>query len=540
MELRRYVEILEARKWVVVVTMIVTIIVAGLGSFWMTPVYSASTTVRIAAIQDNSVGYFYPNYLDRLMNTYAQLLKSRLFLENAIQRLDLNILPEDLVKSIKAEALADSELIKIIAESPDPRQATDIANMLATLLIEQGQKIYFGQGKSARELLQEQLAIVEEKLAADRALLQSLLVESSGQADSGKVKDLNTKIGIQEQTYATLLDQYEKTRLGDAVRANSISVVEPATIPYAPSQPRKTLNIALGALVGLVGGIGLAFLFENLDSTIHSTDDLERLARIPLLASIPSIAVPRKSRGNPILLNGDALSPPGEAFRFLRSNILTPASGTPPRTLLISSAEERAGKSTVSASLAVAMASAGRKVIVVDSDLRRPCLHQVFDLPNEVGLSNIILDSSGIDTVLQATEIQGVRVLTSGQWLGNPAELLGSSRMRSLVQELVQEADIVLFDAPPVLAVADTTVLARLMDGVLLVAARDQTTRKRLQKALQQLEKVGGQALGIVFNKAKAGDGDYYYHYSSRDLSGNSKSGGHLNKKTILTGTPRQ
>jgi len=525
MELRRYVEILEARKWVVVVTMIVTIIVAGLGSFWMTPVYSASTTVRIAAIQDNSVGFFYPNYLDRLMHTYVQLLRSRPFLEQAIQRLDLNILPEDLVKTIKAEALSDSELIKITAESSNPRLASDIANMLATLLIEQGQKVYFGQGKSAREILQEQLAIVEEKLAADRVLLQSLLAESGGQAESGRVKDLNTKIGIQEQTYATLLDQYEKARLGEAVRANSISVVEPATIPEVPSKPRVPFNIALGALVGLVGGIGLAFLIENLDSAIHSADDLETLAKVPLLGSIPSIPVPWKSRGDPILLNSDALSPPREAFRILRSNILAPANGSPPRTLLIASAEQRAGKSTVSANLAAAMAQAGRRVVVVDSDLRRPCLHQVFEVPNEVGLSNIIQDSGRVDTALQATKIQGVRVLTSGPFPPDPAGLLGSSKMKALIQELAQEADIVLFDAPPILAVAETAVLAPMVDGVLLVAARDQTTGKRIQRALKQLEKVGARALGIVFNKAKAGDGDYYYYYyPSREMAANARS----------------
>ena len=271
----------------------------------------------------------------------------------------------------------------------------------------------------------------------------------------------------------------------------------------------------LGALVGLVGGMGLAFLFENLDPTLHSADDLEAAANVPVLGSIPEFKTPRRSRRGKIGLDLDARSPAAEAYRILRTSIFSVASDWPAKMLLITSAEPGAGKTTVLANLAVVMAQAGRRVVVVDSDLRHPCLHQVFDLPNELGLSNVDLDLNRGDTALQETKIQGVRVLTSGPLPPDPAELLGSPETQRLIWQLATEADVVLLDSPPILPVADATVLAPILDGVLLVAARDQATGRRIQRALQEMDRVGAKTLGLVFNKAKAGDGDYYYPYYS-------------------------
>lgn len=162
------------------------------------------------------------------------------------------------------------------------------------------------------------------------------------------------------------------------------------------------------------------------------------------------------------------------------------------------------------ANLAVVMAQAGRKVVVVDSDFRHPCLHQVFDLPNRVGLSNVISDLSRADAALRDTRIQGVRALPSGPLPPYPAELLGLSKMQEVIEELAKEADMVLLDSPPILAVADAAILAPMVDGVLLVAARGQVTEKRVQRTLQQLHRLGARTLGIVFNKGKADDRDYY------------------------------
>jgi capsular exopolysaccharide synthesis family protein len=507
MEIRHYLQILERRKWIVIVVTAVTVAVVGAASFMMPPVYSASALVRIAQVQDRDISYYDLNYSERLMNTYVQLLRTRPFLEEVIQRLGLNMSPEDLGQSTKVEALANTELLEITAQSTDPAQAMAIANTLGALLVEQRANLYTGSGRSQLEILQDQLTVVEEDLARDRASLQSLLDRGADLEQPGTAQDLNSRIQTQEQTYAMLLNEYEQARLAEAARASSVSIVEPAVLPDTPVEPRVALNIALGLVVGLVGGIGLAFLLENLDQSIYSADDLERRAEIPFLGSVPSLRVPRRLRGQALLLRHDGQSWAGEAFRVLMSNVLSPGSGRPPRTLLVASVEAGAGKSTVLANLAVALAQSGRKVIAVDSDFRSPCLHRVFDVPDGLGLSNVIFERGKLASALQETEIPGVRVLASGPLPPNPAELLGLARTRQLIGELANGVDMVLLDSPPLLEFADAVVLAPMVDGVVLVAARGKSAGRRIQKALRQLDKVGAKSIGVVFNKAEAGDG---------------------------------
>ena len=264
--------------------------------------------------------------------------------------------------------MADTELIRISVGDGNPRRARDIANTLATLLIEQSQSLYSGGGKSAREILQERLKVIEGNLEQDRANLQSLMNRADSRADNaqGEIDALNNKITVEEETYAMLLRQYEEARVAEAMRASSITVVEPAIEPEVPSKPRKRLNIMLGALVGLAGGTGLAFLFENLDSTLYTTEQVKAIAGLPILGKIPAAKI-HKFRGQgriAIYTNGD--SPQGEAYRLLRTNILSLDYDKLPKKLLITSAEREEGKTTVVANLAYAMAQAGRKVVVIE------------------------------------------------------------------------------------------------------------------------------------------------------------------------------
>lgn len=212
--------------------------------------------------------------------------------------------------------------------------------------------------------------------------------------------------------------------------ANTITVVEWAIAPHDPSSPRMTLNLLLGSLVGLAGGAGLAFLSEYLDPRIHSTVSLRAATSLAVLGSVPRVPISKGTQGESVPLSGDSPSPAGEAFRTLRTILLSGAIGTCPRTLLIASAERGAGKSMVVVNLATVMAQAGCKVAVVDSDLRRPCLHRAFGVANKVGLSNVIADPGAASAALQQTRVPGVRVLTSGPLPDHPGELLGSLAMR--------------------------------------------------------------------------------------------------------------
>jgi non-specific protein-tyrosine kinase len=539
MEIRRYLRILASRKWVVVLTAIVTLAVVTLGSFRMTRIYSASALVRIAAGLNSSVTFNDLNYTERLMQTYVQLLKSRPVLEEVIGQLGLHVRPEGLAGMIKVEALTGTELIKISVESTSPQQAAAIANTLGALLVEQGQKMYSGQGKSAREILQEQVTVLEDQLRQDRALLARLpgSTPSPDQPREVSLEDLSAKIQSEEQTYAMLLSQYDKARVDEAMRANSISIVEPAVVPEAPSKPNIKLNLALGVLVGLMGGIGLAFLFENLSPLIHFTDDVEAIAGTPVLGRIPDIETRKDNRQGGILLNNGAVqSPAGEAFRVLSANLLAlasearpktistlkrknsvpPLSGlfseVRPKTVLISSAEPRAGKTTVVVNLAAAIAQAGRQVIVVDGDLRNPSVHKVLDVLEEPGLSDVILNPSHIGSAVQETKVQGVRVLACGSSRTDPAVVLSAPAMPEVIQKLADEADIVLWDSPPILAAADVALLAPMVDGVVLVVERAQTQRETFHAACQQLADVKAKLIGIVVNRAERGSRYNYYH----------------------------
>lgn len=516
MEIQRYVSILISRKWVVILTTIVTLAVVTLGSFSMIPVYSASALVRVSTSLNSSATYTDLNYADRLIQTYVQLLTTRPFLDEVIRRLDLQVSPETLAEAIKVEALTSTELLKISAESTSPQQAAAIANTLGGLLAEQGQPIYQGQGKSAREILGEQVAVLEEQLRQDRALLATLSTSTpdSNHTQQPSFQDLTAKINAEEQTYATLLKQYDNARVDEAMRANSIGIVEQAVAPEIPSKPNVKLNIALGALVGLMGGIGLAFLFEKLSPLIHSTDDLEQTAGTLLLGRIPNFEIQGGNRLQPIVVNnGNAQSLAAAAFRVLGTSALALMTEAHLKTILITSAEPGAGKTTVLTNLAAAIGQAGRQVIVVDGDLRNPSVHTVFDLAQEPGLSDVLLDPSRLGSTLQTTKARGVRVLASGSVQADPAVVLNARAMPEVLQMLATEADMVLVDTPPMLAAADAAMLAPRVDGVVLIVERAQTQQEAVRAARQQLIDVKANLIGIIINRAKK-NGRYNYYYA--------------------------
>jgi len=475
--------------------------------------YRATATVRVTQPYGASAGSVDYAYLERLMNTYVELLKTQSVLNTVIQKLGLEVTPSALLARTVIEVVPDTELLRISVGDSRADRASDIANALADLLVEQGQVLYSGDTKSAREILEQQLSTVEGSLDQDRAALQELLNTSA--QENARRDALEMRVRSEEEVYLSLLRQYEDVRVDEASRESSAAIVAEATQPKSPSKPRVTLNLALGALFGAMGGIVLAFLFEYLDPTLHSTEDLEAAAQASVLGVIPRFALNGTS-SDQILLSSDGRSPAAEAFRMLKGNLLSAASTRPIKTLLITGADPETGKSTVVANLAVSMADAGLRVIVVDADFRRPSLHKLFGLSNDLGLANVLLDPSQAQTAVKESKIPGIRVLTSGPASADSVEVAELPKMRELVEQLAQDSDLVLVDSPPILAVAEATALAPMVDGVLLVAAQDQTTKKSVQRALQHLSRIRAEVLGVVFNKATDMDAGYYYYYHDR------------------------
>ena len=277
------------------------------------------------------------------------------------------------------------------------------------------------------------------------------------------------------------------------MRANSISVAEPAIAPVLPSKPNFNLYVILGGLVGLAGGLGLALLFENLDPTIHSADNLQTAVSTPLLGRIPRFRTSRRHGRRDDLLWGARRAQPAalDAFRFLCVNTMATIPGEGPRSLMIAGAEAGVGKSVVAANLAGAIAVTGRRVIVVDADMRNPCQHDIFGLHRTPGVSEALLDPSTVASALQETSVPGLLLLAAGSPGWEHEDLLTSAALAALAEQLKARADLILWDSPPVLAVADAAVLAPLVDGVLLVTARDHTSGRQLDLALDALANVG-------------------------------------------------
>jgi non-specific protein-tyrosine kinase len=289
-----------------------------------------------------------------------------------------------------------------------------------------------------------------------------------------------------------------------------VTIVEPATVPLTPSKPRTFLNYALGLFVGLIGGLGLAFLFENLDTTLHTQDEIESITKKTALARIP------KANKKELDISKNGTSPFAEAFRNLATKIQLINLQQPEKALLIMSAEPQQGKSMIASNLAFALAETGKKVVAVDCDMRLPKLHKLFHLPNQYGLSNYLNRKNGsVIRSLQRSQYKDVTVLTSGLPSDHPSQLLNSPTMVTLIDKLRQEFDYVLLDTPALLSVADTEIIAPIANGLILVVRQGYAKRKSVQMTSRFLEGYQEKLISLVINQADD-NRDYGYYQNPR------------------------
>ncbi len=301
-----------------------------------------------------------------------------------------------------------------------------------------------------------------------------------------------------------------------ASQHKSAQVLEPSTVPNIPVRPKKTLNILMGALFGLFLGICMALLQEYLDDRINTVEDANRVIGLPSLGYVPALT----SADAKLLPQMRHVDPAAESYRLLRTNIQFAAIDTPLRTLLVTSTAPGEGKTTTTANLAFAMALDGKKVLLVDTDLRRPTMHKLLEVPSGPGLTDVLLGRAKLeDTILPNPSIPNLRTLSAGALPPNPAELLNSHAFDVLTSKMAEMHDIVIFDSPPVLVAADAAIMASKFDGTVLVVANGDTKKGPARQAMALLTKARANVLGIAFNKMRATDGQgygyYYYQYSS-------------------------
>ena len=321
-------------------------------------------------------------------------------------------------------------------------------------------------------------------------------------------RSLTARAEAMREVYLNLQQELRQAKLSEAIKQGNAMVMDTATTARLVRASLGRALIFSGAL-GLFVGLGLGIVLEALDDTIYSVDDLRRVTEMRFLGVIPL----RTDESTELVTVAAPKSPPAEAYRSLRTNIRFALFDTTVRTFMVSSAGTGEGKSLTAANLAVAYAQSGESVILVDTDLRRPVLHRLFDVESAPGLTNVIVGDSNLQDTLQATEVPGLRVLSSGPLPPNPAELLESEHMDELIEALKEEADVVVFDSPPALMLADAGILASKLDATVLVAESGQIT----YRALSDMERVFGIAranvVGVVLNKLRVTGGDYYYYY---------------------------
>lgn len=511
MELRQYFNVIRKWWWLLLASTLIAAFASFIATRAQPNQYSSKTTLMIGRTLEDPNPSGNEVWLgQQLAQTYAELAKRDVVRQATMQALGLTWLPPYSVSLVP-----NTQLLEINVVDSDPVRTQAIANELAKQLYQRSPSSTDIERKERSEFVSRQLTDLETTIEATKSRIEELQQQMAGMFSARQIADTQTQIAALEQKLNTYQANYAQLLTFLQGGANTINVVEEANLPTQPIDTNKNMTVLLAAIIGFGLALGAALLLEYLDDTIKNPDEIRSVVDLSTLGAIAHI---NSDKQETTLIASDApKSPIAEAYRMLRTNIQFSSLDNPPKTLAITSPNPSEGKSTTLGNLAVVMAQQGQRVIVVDTDLRRPTQHHIFQIPNNIGLTNALLQDSGnLDRFIQNTQLSNLRVMTTGPLPPNPAELLSSGRFRQLIDQLKQIADIVLFDSPPALAVTDATILARQVDGVVLVINAGATRRHALTAAKEALSKDGVHILGIVLNRLRPQTGSYYYYYYRR------------------------
>ena len=511
MDLRRQIALV--RTWYPL--LLVSILLAAGAAFVISNLQAKVYEAKATLIVGQSLTGVNPDYSQllasqRLSATYAAVATTRPLLEAVIDELGLDTAPGELRDRIVAGAPTDSTLVTLSAQDTDAGQAAAIANALADQLIAASPAI---QGRQAelQESIDADLKATQAQITAAQTRAQVLTgLDQRTAAQEAELVLLEGRLITLRSTYAALLS------FASGNASNLLSVIEPAVVPEDPVAPRPLLNTLIAAVLGLLIALGIAWLAEHLNDSIRDSDDVQEVSALSTLGTITQM---KGEGGRSEIYQLAALLYPrsavAEAYRTLRTNIEFSSVDAPIKTLLVTSAMPGEGKTVTAGNLAVIFAQAGRRVLLVDADLRKPGVHTLFALPNFHGLTTLLRrEDASVEAVAQQTEQDGLQVLTTGPLPPNPAELLGSQRMRAVLERLMSGYDLLVVDSPPVQAVADAAILSSFMDGSLFVIDASRSRRRAVRQARETLDRAGARVLGAVLNrvpsKARAGYADYY------------------------------
>ena len=532
--------------WLIVATALLGLLAAVLVNVFMRPVYEASALLMInqenaGKLDETSYGSFAS--MEDYYRTQYQLLESRSLLESVYKKLDLGQYEEfrslkALHKAIKIDPVTRSRLVNVKVRSYDANLATDIANTLTSTFVQEniGNRISMGQdiiralestetSPEEQELLNSMPQVVNSDFIKSLKQQEAALERSWAQLSSKYTPQHPEVVSVKRQLAATQtqialetrrLVQSIKIELSGQFSGNNVRIVDPAIVPQSPVLPRKLINIAVGILGGGLLGLLIVFLLEFLDQTVKSSEDLEKKLGLPFLGFVPHEKMKKKeSEYASMFKPGNVLF--AENIRSIRTMLDFTLSEDHNAPFLVSSSMQGEGKSNLSSNLAVALAQTGKRVLLIDGDLRRSRLHKVFKVSPEKGLSYLWdKDPQKADyaaNIQPAPEVNNLFIMTAGKRPPNPTELLNTPRLADFLKWAQTQYDQIIVDCPAILPVADTMLWGKYIPRTIFVIRYGKTNVRATQIALDKLQKAGVKILGAVIGHYHTSSGITYGKY---------------------------
>jgi non-specific protein-tyrosine kinase len=511
-DLREYVRVLRARKLEIAAVAAVALTTALFFSFRSIPMYEAKAKVLVRPVQSvTSTSISLPQAPN--LDTERELILSQAVAQLVVDDLQLQVPVDQLLGRVSVAVVSDTEVLVVKYADPSPTRAAQLANGFADAYTE-------FRASQALDQFQTAAGAVQKRINDLQTTINSLNRQIDAASDATARDSLQSQRDTLVAQVAVLNQRLLDLQATGTLSQAAAEVVQRAEVPHSPVSPNKVRDGILGLLAGLALGVGFAFLRERLDDRVKSRAELERRMGAPVIAAVPRVPGWRRGEEAHLIMRSDPKNPVSEAYRTLGTNIQYMASKQDLRVLMITSSMGGEGKSTTSSNLAVVLAQAGKRVILISADLRRPRLHAFFGLRNEAGLSNVLADGLSLAQVARDPGIPNLRVISGGFIPQDPAALLGSPRATRFIESLREVADFILIDTPPVLAVADASILAPLVDGTLFVLDVQHSSRSAMQQSRDQLENAGANLIGVVYNNFDPGQGGaypyaytYYYQY---------------------------
>ena len=521
-ELRQYVSIVLKWWWLILIVTLVAGISAYLVSQASPKTYQSKATImvgQVIGVSNPEAGAFI--VAETLAQNYADLAVREPVLRGTLDQLKLPWDTDALKSMVTTRVVPNSALIEISVVDSDPLRAKVLAEEISNQLILASPTGSSGdaQKEAEHQSIMAEIVDIKNNIKAAREDLLKLnddIANATSQRQAQEARNrqrtLQEQISTWQITYASLLTSL------NVGTPNNLRVFEKPIVPTVPIGPRILTNTLLAALIGFVVAAAAALLIESLDDTLKNQDDVRtllNLAPVGIITRIETVGdYPDK-----LVVSKFPLSSAAEAYRILRTNLQFKMVERSIRSLMVTSTQPMEGKSVTAANLAAVLAQSGKKVILVDADLRRPTQHRVFEMSNSTGLTGALLEEkANLNEFMREDIIDNLNVMSSGPLPPNPSELLGSKRMADLIAQLQGMCDIVIFDTAPVMSVADATALAGQVDGVLMVVDSGHTRRKMARMSYEALAAVGANVMGVVLNRvSKRGkDSSYSYYYPQR------------------------